>query len=179
MLAGGEEDVGRAEIVGVAWAGDVYGPEVAVAVEGFGRVAAEDERVGGGGLLEESFVERAAREGLRGEGELGGGDAEGACETDALDAHGAECGEIEAEGVEGGESFGGEEVAADFIVGSGRAFEEGDVTAGEGELDGGGGACRAPADDDGVEMGGDHHRMRATQRRFIGWDSMEKALILA
>ena len=85
VLAGGEEDVRSGEGVGVAGAGDGDAPEFAGAMEGFGGVAAEDERVGGGGALEESFVERAACEGLRGEGEGCGGDAEGAGETDVVD----------------------------------------------------------------------------------------------
>ncbi len=121
---------------------------------------------------EESFVERAACEGLRGEGEGCGGDAEGAGETDAVDADGAERGEVEAEAREGGEGFGGEEVAADFVVRGEGALEEGDAAAGEGELNGGGGAGGAAAEDDRVEIARGAHRMRATQRRFIGCCSM-------
>ena len=65
----GEEDVRRGERIGVAGAGDGDAPELAGAMEGFGDVAAKDECAGGGSALEESFVERAARERLGGEGE--------------------------------------------------------------------------------------------------------------
>jgi len=200
VLAGGEEDLRRGERV--AGGGDA--PEIAGAMQGLGGVAAEDECAGGGGALEESFVEGAAGEGLRGEGEGRGGDAERAGETDVVDGDGAECGEVEAEVIEAGDGFGGEEVAADFVVRGEGAFEEGDAAAGAGELDGSGGACGATADDDGVEVGGQpasprlkietwgtrscqgrecHRgsRTRATQRRFMGCCSMvaEGMLVVA
>jgi hypothetical protein len=154
VLAGGEEDVRGGESVGVTGAGDGDAPEVAVAVEGFGGVAAKDESMCGGGALEEGFIERAAGEGLRGEGEGCGGDAEGAGEADVVNGDGAECGEIEAEAVEAGESFGGEKVAADLVVGLDGTLEEGDAATGEGELDGCGGAGGAAAENDCVEVAG-------------------------
>jgi hypothetical protein len=66
----------RGERVSVTGAGDRDAPKIAVAMEGFGVMAAEDESVSGGGAFEESFVESAAAEGLRGERQGCRGDAE-------------------------------------------------------------------------------------------------------
>jgi len=85
-----------------------------------------------------------------------------------VNGNGAERGNVETEVVEAGESFGGEEVAADFVVSGGGTFDESDAAASEGELDGGSGACGTTAENDGVEISGGCHRMRATVRRFIG-----------
>jgi hypothetical protein len=122
----------------VGGAGDGDAPEFVGAVEGLGGVAAKDERVSVGGAFEKSFVECAARERLRGEGEGCGGDAKRAGESDVVNGNGAESTDVEAEAREAGEGFGGEEVAADFVVGGDGAFDESDATAGLGELDGGG-----------------------------------------
>jgi hypothetical protein len=164
VLAGGEENVRSSEGVGVAGAGDGDAPELAGAMEGFGGVAAEDKCVRGSGALEESFVECAAREGLRGEGEGCGGDAERAAEADVVNGHGAGAGwerlKVEAETREAGEGFGGEKVAADFVVRAEGALEESDTAAGERELDGSGRAGGAAAEDDRIEIGGGRHRTK-------------------
>jgi len=76
VLAGGENDMWRGECIGVIGACDMDAPEIVVAMQGFGDVAAEDESVSGCGAFEESFVECAARERLRGEREGCRGDAE-------------------------------------------------------------------------------------------------------
>jgi len=76
VLAGGEKDMWRGERVGVTGAGDRDAPEIAVAMQGFGDVAAEDKSASGCGAFEESFVECATCEGLRGERESCRGDAE-------------------------------------------------------------------------------------------------------
>jgi hypothetical protein len=47
VLAGGEKDVWSGESVGVIGAGDGDAPEIVDAMEGFGGVAAEDDRTGG------------------------------------------------------------------------------------------------------------------------------------
>jgi hypothetical protein len=71
-----------------------------------------------------------------------------------VDGNGAERGRIEAEVVETGESFRGEEVAAHLVVSGNGTLDESDAATGQGELDGCGGAGGTAADDDGVEVVG-------------------------
>jgi len=70
-----------------------------------------------------------------------------------VNGNSAERGKIESEVVETGQSFGGEEVAADLVMRGGGTLDESDAAAREGELDGCGGAGGTTAENNGVEIG--------------------------
>ena len=165
MLAGGKEDVGRAERIAAAERSD---PMIAVGNERFDRRAAEDLAAVFFGAREQGCVENAARERERLKGKgcgdrfAAGGKAKGA------DGRGAKIQRVNAGLMEIVDGLAAEELAADFVMRAGFFFDEHDVAACGGEAQGDHGAGGSAADDEMIDVanGGGHCvLLRLTQRR--------------
>jgi len=127
--------------------------------------AAPDFGAGCGGDLENHFVQYAAGDAEGGKRQRGGRHFTARVEPDGGNANGAECREIDAEVAEIECRLAADELAADFVVRTGFAFDQDHVAPRPGELRGRGAAGNAAADHQRLRVRVHQSLSRETQSR--------------